>query len=345
VLIVDIDPQGGGYAPEQLQGLHRALVQKLESLPAVDSASLSLFSPLSGARWRTEVSVEGYSPPTAEAAGIEASFVTPGYLKTIGVSLLAGRETDENDRPGAPRVAMVNETFARHYFGTQSPLGRRFGVDGEESSREIEIVGLVPDLKVHDLREETPRLVYFPAAQHDEYLYSLQVHARSELSAGQVRDALAAVAQGLPITGVRSLGEQVEHSLRQERLLGQLTTFFGVLALLLAAVGLYGVLAYGVSQRTNEIGIRLALGAEPSRLLGAVLGTAMRWVGAGVVIGLSAALAASRFLSSLLFGLDPIDPATLVVTSAALVVVAGLAAYGPAHRASRLDPVSALRQE
>jgi predicted permease len=346
VLIVEIDPQGGGYSTEQLQGLYRDLVEKLESLPGVDSASLSLFSPLSRSRWRTEASVEGYRPPTAEAARIEGTFVTPGYLQTIGVSLLGGREPDENDRQGAPKVAMVNEAFARQYFGTQSPLGRRFGVDGEESSREIEIVGLVPDFKVHDLREETPRLVYFPAAQHGgEYLYSLQVHARTELSAGQVRDALGSVAPDLPITGVRSLGEQIEHSLRQERLLSQLTAFFGLLALLLAAVGLYGVLAYGVSQRTNEIGIRMALGAEPSRLLGTVLGTAMRWVGAGVVIGLSAALAASRLLSSLLFDLGPLDPVTLLVTPAALVLVAGLAACGPARRASRLDPVSALRHE
>jgi predicted permease len=345
VLIVEIDPQGGGYSPGQLQGLYRDLVERMEALPGVESASLSLFSPLARYTWRTDASVEGYSPPTAEATGIEGTFVTPGYLKTIGVSLLGGREPDENDRQGAPKVAMVNEAFARHYFGTESPLGRRFGVEGEESSREIEIVGLVPDLKLHDIREEAARLVYFPAAQHDEYLYSLQVRGRAELSAGQVRNAIAAVAPDLPITGVRSLGEQVEGSLRQERLLGQLTAFFGLLALLLAAVGLYGVLAYGVSQRTNEIGIRMALGAEPSRLLGTVLGTAMRWVGGGVVIGLAAALAMSRFLSSLLFGLDPVDPATLVVTTAALVLVAALAAYGPARRASRLDPVRALRYE
>jgi predicted permease len=289
--------------------------------------------------------VADYRPPTADAAVIEATFVTPGYLKTIGVPLLEGRGLDEGDREGAPKVAMVNEAFARQFFGTESPLGRRFGLEGEESSREIAIVGLVPNVKVHDLREEPPRLVYLPVAQHGEYLYSLQVHGRSELSAGQVRDAIAGVAPDLPITGVRSLEEQVERSLRQERLLGQLTAFFGLLALLLAAIGLYGVLAYGVAQRTNEIGIRMALGAEPSRMLGTVLGSALRWVGVGVVVGLAAALAASRFLSGLLFGLDPVDPATLLVTTAALVLVAVLAAWGPARRASRLDPVSALRHE
>ena len=187
--------------------------------------------------------------------------------------------------------------------------------------------------------------MYFPVAQSGEYLSSLQVHSRSELSATRVRDAVAAVAPDLPLTSVRSLEEQVEGSLRQERLLSQLTAFFGLLALLLAAVGLYGVLAYGVSQRTNEIGIRMALGAEPARVLGTVFGTAMRWVGTGIVIGLWRRWRASRFLSSLLFGLGPIDPATLLLTTAVLVVVAALAAYWPARRASRLDPVRALRCE
>jgi predicted permease len=345
VLVVGIDPQGGGYTPEQLPGLYRDLVERFEALPGVDSASLSYYSLLTGTRWRTEASVAGYDPPGEEATEIEGTFVTPGYLETLGVPLLGGRELDESDREGAPKVAMVNQTFARQYFGSESPLGKRFGTEGEESSQEIEIVGVVPDLKVHDLWSETPRLVYFPVAQSGEYLSSLQVHSRSELSAARVRDAVAAVAPDLPLTSVRSLEEQVEYSLRQERLLSQLTAFFGLLALLIAAVGLYGVLAYGVSQRTNEIGIRMALGAEPARVLETVFGTAMRWVGTGIVIGLLAALAASRFLSSLLFGLGPIDPVTLLLTTAVLAVVAALAAYWPARRASRLDPVRALRCE
>ena len=311
----------------------------------VDSASLSLFSPLTGSRWRTEASVAGYDSAGEEAAAIEATFVTPGYFETLGVSLLGGRGPDENDREGAPKVAVVNETFAGQYYGSESPLGKRFGVDGEESSREIEIVGVVRDLKVHDLWSDTPRLVYFPVAQYEEHLYSLQVHARSELPAAQVRDAIAAVAPDLPVLSVRSLEEQVDRSLQQERLLSQLTAFFGLLALILAAVGLYGVMAYGVSQRTNEIGIRMALGAEPAQVLRTVLGTAMGWVGAGIVIGLAATLGAGRFLSSLLFGLDPIDPSTLALTTAVLVAVAALAAWVPARRAARLDPVRALRYE
>jgi len=345
VLVARIDPQGGGYAPEQLPGLYRDLTERLEALPGVDAASLSSYGLLTGSRRVLDASVPGYTPPSEEAALIEVTLITPGYLGTIGAPLLAGREPDERDQEGAPKVAMVNQAFARHFFGQESPLGKRFGTDGEESGQEIEIIGVVRDLKVHDLWSEAPRLAYFPVAQRSNPLFSLQVHARPELSVSRVRDASADVAPDLPVLSVRSLEEQVERSLRQERLLSQLTAFFGLLALVLAAIGLYGVLAYGVSQRTNEIGIRMALGAEPTRVLRTVLGTAMEWVGTGIVIGLAAALAVSRFLSSLLFGLDPIDLPSLLLTTAVLVVVAALAAYGPARRAARLDPVRALRYE
>jgi predicted permease len=345
VLVARIDPQGGGYAPEQLPALYRDLTERLEALPGVDAASLSNYGLLSGSRRVLDATVPGYTPPSEEEALVEVALITPGYLGTIGAPLLAGREPDERDREGAPRVAMVNAAFARHFFGTESPLGKRFGVDGEESGQDIEIIGVVRDLKVHDLWSQAPRLVYFPAAQRGNPLFSLQVHARPELSVSRLREAIADVAPDLPVLSVRSLEEQVERSLRQERLLSQLTAFFGLLALVLAAVGLYGVLAYGVSQRTNEIGIRMALGAEPTRVLRTVFGTAMGWVGTGIAIGLAAALAAGRLLSSLLFGLGAIDLVTLLLTTAALVLVAALAAYVPARRASRLDPVRALRYE
>jgi predicted permease len=345
VLVASIDPQGAGYAPEQLPGLYRDLAERLEALPGVEMASFSNYGLLTGSRRVLDAWVSGYTPGSDEKTEIEANIVTPGYLETIGAPLLAGREPDERDREGAPKVALVNQAFARHYFGGQSPLGKRFGVDGEESREQIEIVGVVGDLKVHDLWSETPRLAYFPAAQQKVYLFSLLVRSRSPLSVPLVRDAITEVAPNLPVLSMRSLEEQVERTLRQERMLSQLTGFFGLLALVLAAVGLYGVLAYGVSQRTNEIGIRMALGAEPGRLLRSVLGTAMAWVGIGIAIGLSLALAVGRLLSSLLFGLDAIDPATLLLTTAVLFGVATLAAYAPARRASRLDPVRALRYE
>jgi predicted permease len=345
VLAASIDPQGGGYTSEELPGLYRDLVERLEALPGVDSASLAHYGLLTGSRRVLEVSVSGYTPPSDEAAQVETVFVTPGYLDTIGAPLLAGREPDERDREGAPRVAMVNEAFARHFFGTESPLGKRFGTDGEESSQEIEIVGVVRDLKVHDLWSETPRVAYLPVAQNMSPLYALHVRASATLPISRLKQTVAEVAPDLPVLSVRSLEEQVERSLRQERLLSQLTGFFGLLALVLAAVGLYGVLAFGVARRTNEIGIRMALGADPGQIRATVFASAMRWVGAGIALGLAAALAAGRLLSSLLFGLGAIDLPTLAGTTGVLLVVAAVAAFGPAWRASHLDPVRALRYE
>jgi predicted permease len=347
VLLVEIDPQGAGYAEEELTGLYRRLVERIEALPNVESASLSLFPLLTGSRWVTEASVDGFSAEAGADPLIEATFVTPGYFETVGATLLVGRPLDGRDRQGAPRVAVVNQAFARYHFAGRSPVGRRFGIDGEESAREIEIVGMVNDLRSHDLRQEAPRLVYFSAAQRPDYLSSLEVRSRREPAglASQVRAAIAETAPGLPVLATRTLRSQLDRSLREERLLSSLTGFFALLALLLAAIGLYGVLAYGVAQRTHEIGIRMAIGAPRRQVLGMVLRRAMGWVGVGVVFGLAAALAAGRLVSSLLFGLAPSDPATILLATAALILVAALAAYLPAHRASRLDPLQALRYE
>jgi predicted permease len=347
VLLVDVDPQGGGYTTERLLGLYRDLVSRIEAVPGVESASLSYFSLMTGTRWVSVVSVDGFDPQSRDDRRIEATLVTPGYFETIGAPVLVGRSLDERDREGAPSVAVVNQAFARHFFGEASPTGGRFGLGGEDSSRDIEIVGVVKDQKSHDLWQEAPRLVYFPVAQSPDYLSSIQVHTRGELAvvAPQVRRVIAEAAPELPILAVRTLSEQIERSLRQERLLGQLTGFFGLLALLLASIGLYGVLAYSVSQRTGEIGIRMALGAPRLEVMWMVLRDAMGWVGVGVAIGLVVALGTGRLVSSLLFGLAPADPATILFATAALVLVASVAGYWPARRASRLDPVRALRYE
>ncbi len=347
MLQLEVDPRGGGVEQGRLPELYRALVERIEGLPDVESASLSAYNLLSGSRIRNQVAVDGYTPPSEEATGIEQTVVTPGYFRTIGASLLQGRTFDGRDTQGAPRVAVVNRSFARHFFGDASPVGRRFGVDGEASSRQIEIVGLVGDVKCNGLWEEAPRLAYFPVTQTPWYLSSLEVRSRGALGSvtEQVRAAVSEVAPELPILGAWTLTQEIDRSLRQERLLSRLSALFALLGLLLAAIGLYGVLAYNVSQRTGEIGIRMALGADRRQVRWMVLKTASSWVVLGVVIGLAVALAAGRALDSLLFGLAPTDPAALLAAVTALFLVAAVAALWPARRAARLDPVQAIRYE
>jgi predicted permease len=347
VLLVEIDPQGGGIPEKQLPNLHRELLDRIGALPDVSAASLSLYGLLGNSRRIHSVSVDGSAARPDEDTRAQTLWVTPRYFEVIGVPVVAGRGFDERDRDGAQRVAIVSESFARRFFGGRPAVGRRFGVDGPESSREIEIVGMVRDIKPTDLWEPPPPLFYRPAAQMPGYLNSIDVRTSRDpaIIAPQLRQVVADVAPNLPILDVTPLVTRIDASLRGERTLSQLTGVFGLVALLLASIGLHGVLAYGVARRTGEIGLRLALGAARRQVLWMVLGDALAWVGAGAVVGLLATLALGRLLSTLLFGLDPIDPITMVVAGATLVVVAVAAAYWPARRAARLDPLNALRCE
>ena len=346
-VLIEIDPQGGGYAETRLPALHRSVLDRITALPDVSAAGLSLYGLLSRARRIEVASVDGYEAKANEDTRVQVLFVTPRYFEAIGAPLIAGRPFDEQDRQGGPDVAIVSESFARHFRGGQSAVGSRFGFDGPPSSRAIEIVGTVRDIKATDLREEAPRLIYRPAAQVPTYLNSIVVRCRRDpaVMVPRLRQVMADVAPDLPVIDITPLTAQVDVALRDERMLSQLSSLFGVLALLLASIGLHGVLAYGVVQRTGEIGLRMALGAGRLQVLWMVLRDGLAWVGIGAAIGLLASLVFGRLLSSLLFGLDPIDPATILVAAATLVGVAGAAAYWPARRASRLDPFTALRAE
>jgi predicted permease len=347
VLVLEIDPRGGGYTKEQLPHLYRELVERIEAIPEVRSVSLSYYGLFSGGTRRNAVTVDSFSPQSDDDLRIQDTFVTPKYFETCGIALLAGRGFEPSDREGAPRVAVVNETFARHFFGNDSPIGKRFGIDGDGSGNDIEIVGVVSDLKYDDMREETPRYAYYPVFQEPTYLHSMEVRTDADPTAlaPRVRQTVTEAAKNLPILEVRPLSEQIEHSFRNDQTISFLMSFFGLLALILASIGLYGVLAYGVAQRTNEIGIRIALGAKRAEVIWLVLREAVTMVCAGILIGIPVSIASARLVSNLLFGLGSADPLTTAGAALILFLVAILAGYLPARRASRMDPTTALRYE
>ncbi|MGD8817294.1 MAG: ABC transporter permease, partial [Acidobacteriota bacterium] len=305
VLVVDIDPRGGGYAEEQLTGLYDEVVERLEAIPGVQSASFSYYSPFSGTSWRADAAVEGFEPQAADDLTVGLNEITPEHLETVGIPLLEGRTLSRADREGTPRVAIVSQAFARHFFGPESAVGKSFGLDGAGSEHDIEIVGVFGDIKHQDVREETMRFVYQPVAQVPDYLESIEVRTRGDARAlaPLVRAAIGEVARRLPVLDVHTLSDQVDRTLHRDRLFSRLSALFGGLALLLASIGLYGVLAYAVARRTAEIGVRMALGAGKREVVWMILGDGLRLLAVGVLLGLPAALAAGRAASSLLYGL------------------------------------------
>ena len=350
VLEVGIDPRIAGYKQDQLHPLYQALLDRVNALPGVRVASLSLYSPMSGTGWGGQISVQGYFPPPNEAADCQWDWVGPNYAETEGMTLLLGRDLGPGDTKGAPKVALVNESFAQRYLAKQNPIGRRFSMEVPAKTYEIEIVGVVKNLKFNDPREDYSPVAFLPLAQVEgpaSYAAYLEIRATTDPTsiAASVRPAIHEVDKNLPVTSITTLSEQVNESLNKEHLIARLSSFFGILALVLACVGLYGVLAYGVARRTNEIGIRMALGADQMRVLWMVLRESLALVGVGVAVGLLMAIAATRFISTQLYGVKPTDPATITAVTIVLAAVAVLAGYIPARRATKVDPMVALRYE
>jgi predicted permease len=261
-----------------------------------------------------------------------------------------GRDIGPGDTKGAPKVAVVNESFAQRYLAKQNPIGRRFSMDTPAKAFEVEIVGVVKNFKFNDPRQDYWPVAFLPLAQAEgpeSYASYLEIRTTTDPGsmAGAVRRVIQEVDKNLPVTSITTLSEQVNESLNKEHLIARLSSFFGILALVLACVGLYGVLAYGVARRTNEIGIRMALGADQMRVLWMVLRESLALVGVGVAVGLLMAIAATRFISTQLYGVKPTDPATITAVTIVLAAVAVLAGYIPARRATKVDPMVALRYE
>ncbi len=345
VLLVDLDPRRAGYKDARLAALYEELLHRFENLPGVVSASLSSNTPLSGGIWSEPVSING-GPPTQESAHV--NLVAPRYFETMGTPLAEGRDFSPGDRPGAAGAAIVNETFARRFLEGR-PLGQRISIPNPHYGS-FEVVGVVKDTRTQSLRGPAPPSVYLPAFQYPEMVGAAYFELRAEGSlartAALVRDGLRAEFPAMPAeVQVEPLTEQVRRTLVEERMLASLGTCFGALALILAAVGLYGLLAYTVARSTNEIGIRMALGAERSEVLGLVFASALRLLAFGILLGIPGAWAGSRWIASMLFGLTATDPLTILGATALLAAAALLAAFLPALRASRTDPMVALRYE
>jgi predicted permease len=343
LLLMRLDPAQSGYDESRLSSAYRELLRRLESIPGVLSATLGAPIPLSGAGESRFVTVPGRSESPQDRRYVSFSRVAPEYFATMGIPLLSGRDFRPGDEAGAP-VAIVNRAMSQYYFGAASPIGKYVTVDG---GRSYEIVGVAGDAKYYDVLETPPRTVYLNAFQNGSVSPNFILHTSipPERVAAQARREVEALWKTVPVERVNTMSGVVDASIVRERLIAVLSGAFGALGALLAAVGLYGLLAYSVARRVNEFGIRMALGASSGGVARMVFLDALKTIAAGLALGAPLALWANQLAGRVMQALPARSPLPLVSGAAAMLAIAILAAYVPARRASRVDPMEALRHE
>jgi predicted permease len=347
LLVFQLNGTLNRYEDEPLLDLYEQVVRNIETLPGVISASVSRHGLLTGGRTGTGVFVAGYQPRDGAGNGSNVHYVAPKFFETMGIPLLLGRDIEWSDRKGAPRVAAVNEAFAKQFFEGNNPLGRQVGMDRENPADTIEVIGLVGDAKYSGLRQSAPPTMYIPFRQHPQHMMTFVVRAVRDPEGllAALRKTVETIDPNLPLFNVRTQTGQLSRAMQQESLFANLLVAFGLLALFLACLGLYGTLAFAVTARIPEIGLRMALGAQRRDVAAMIVKSSLAPVGIGVVLGVAGAVAAARLIESMLFGVAANDPLTLAGAVAVLMASAALAAWLPARRAARVDPMTALRYE
>jgi len=348
LLAFSVDPSLNGYDASRRAALVQKLQDEIAAEPGTAAVSECREALMTDSNSSSTITVDGYVAKEDENMNPNFNHVGPGFFATLGIPLLAGREFDADDRSGTTKVAIVNESFVRYYYRDKDPLGRHFGLGGPDDKADIEIVGVVRDGKAASLREGPLRFVYIPLLQQNDIGFTtFYVRSRTapEALGAQVRQVVERVDPTLPVTGMKTMRAQIGESLFVERMVAVLSAAFGLLATLLAALGLYGVMSYAVSLRTREIGIRVALGAQRRTVLLMVLREVALLALVGVAIGLPGGYGLGRIIEAQLFGLTARDPLSFVAATFTLLTAAFLAGYLPAARATRVDPMVALRYE
>jgi putative ABC transport system permease protein len=369
VLMVRTRAGSIGYKGQRIRTFEDRLLGAASRLPGVRVASLATLTPLQGSRWNSGIVVEGHPWRPDEEPYLDFNAVSPHYFETLGIALLAGRDFSDQDNPafspdrlekplpdgkeppeppGPPKVAIVNQSMAKKFFPNESALGKRFSMgDKFKIEDSYEIVGVVKDTRYFGLRDAVESMIYVSSWRQGagDRMLCLRSTGDPKLLIEGVRREVRNLDSAIPVTETITMDQQLNNHISQERLIATLSSFFGSLALLLAAIGLYGLMAHTATRRTREIGIRMALGAQRTNVLWLILRDAVVLVLLGAVIGLPVAFGVTRFVSSFLYGLTARDPVTMILATAVLALVTVIASFLPARRASKVDPMVALRYE